>query len=228
MNPQYSIRAFAKLIGVDQSTLCKFFKRERNFTWPTINRCLERLSAPEEVIQQFREDRFVLASDYTDIEEDQLNLLADWKCWATIEYLKIDPLATSKSIAAYFNISEEDVKDGIARMMRLGFLSEKDGVYKILRPNNSWYNNEKTSIARRELQKDLLTLSMKALNDVDVEQRYHGSLTVAIDKNKLPEIKEKFNTFQSDIGKYLQKSHDLTDVYQLTLSFFPLSFKAEE
>lgn len=221
-NPSYSLRAFARHVGIDQSTLSKFFKGEKSFSWPTVRRCLERLSASPDIIALFEEERRVLSSDYCQIEEDHVNMIADWRCYALLEYLKVNPSANLVEIIERFFVTEEEMLKIIDRLERLGFIENNNDRFKLLRPNNSFINNDKTTEARKNLQRSFLTLSQNALEKVAMDQRYHGSLTVAIDKKKLPEIKEKLNNFQEELGNYVQKSSELNDVYQMTLSFFPL------
>lgn len=227
-NASYSWRAFARHLGVDQSTLSKCLKGDREFSWPTIEQCLQKLSASEEVINRFKEEREILFSDYSELEEDMFAALADWKYWAILEYLKMDKAPSDNKLAERFHLELEEVEKIISKLIKLGFIRKDPQEYKLLKPNNTWVDNVKTSCARKELQKKLSKLSLAAIDEVEVDSRYHGSLTVAIDKDKLPLVKEKISAFQADIGQFLQKKSNLNEVYQLTISFFPLTKNQEQ
>jgi uncharacterized protein (TIGR02147 family) len=227
-NASYSWRAFVRHLGVDQSTLSKCLKGDREFSWPTIEQCLQKLSAPNEVINRFKEEREILFSDYTELEEDHFAALADWKYWAILEYLKMDKSPSDCKLAERFHIEVEEVEKILLKLSKLGFIRKDDEEYKLLKPNNTWVDNAKTSCARKELQRKLAKLSQAAIDEVEVDSRYHGSLTVAIDKDKLPLIKEKISAFQAEIGQFLQKKSNLNEVYQLTISFFPLTKNQEQ
>ncbi|WPU67083.1 TIGR02147 family protein [Peredibacter starrii] len=226
-NPSYSLRAFAKLLGVDQSTLSKFFNGARDLSWTIRTQCLERLGASETVIAQFEEERRTLLSEYTELEESLMTVIGDWRFWGVLEYLKIDNKCSVEFLANRFHIPVEDMQGILEQLLKLGFISQDQNVYKLLKPNNSWVDGSKTSEARKMLQKRLSQLSYDAIDKVGIESRYHGSLTVAVDKNRLPEIKDKIMAFQAELGQYIQKKSSLNEVYQLTVSFFPLTKGSE-
>lgn len=222
-NPSYSLRAFAKLLEIDQSSLSKFFKGERSFSPATIKSCITKLALDESIRTIIEEDMKNRESDYLVPEEDVMKILSHWKYWAILEFLKIDNTASSSRIANRLHLTENDVDASLKELVHLKFIKHENGRYKLLKPNNNWISNKKTSAARKEFQKQLLKLSIEALEVMPIELREHGSLTVAIDKNKLPEIKEKIRNFQRDLGLLIQKKGDLNEVYQLTISFFPIS-----
>lgn len=222
-NPSYSLRAFAKLLGVDQSTLSKFFNGARDLSWTIRNQCLERLGASETVIAQFEEERRTLLSEYTEIEESLMAVMGDWRYWGVLEYLKIDNSATMHVLADRFHLKAEEMEEILGQLLKLEFIQHDGNAYRLLKPNNTWVDGSKTSEARKMLQKKLSQLSFAAIDEFGIESRYHGSLTVAVDKNKLPEIKDKIMAFQAELGQYIQKKSSLNEVYQLTVSFFPLT-----
>lgn len=222
-NPSYSLRAFAKMLGVDQSSLSKFFKGERAFSHETIKHALGKLALDDFTKLQIEEDIKNRESEYLVPEEEVIKLLSHWKYWAILEFLKIDNTGNSQFMADRLGLSEKEVEASLEDLINQDFISYHDGIYKLLKPNNNWISNQRTSDARKDFQKMLLQLSLDALKEVPIEYREHGSLTVAIDKKRLPEIKDKIRSFQKDLGKMVQRKGDLNEVYQLTISFFPIT-----
>lgn len=219
-NPAYSIRAFARYLNLDQSTLSKVFKGERHFNSETMAKCLERLKTPESILSEIKKTYETLQGDFEPLEEVMLDMMASWKYWAILEFLKIHSSPDESRIAEHFHIDVSETETILDHLKRLGFIDEK---LKLLKPNNKWTDNYRTSEARRELQKGLLKLSLNAIDKYSVQDRYHGSLTVAIPKKRLPLIKTRISEFQEELGQYAQKDCPLDEVYQLTISFFPLS-----
>lgn len=222
VNPSYSLRAFANFLGVDQSTLSKFLKGKRSLSWQAMLKCMEKLDTPKELVKCFEYQKDIINGEYNSLKSDQLEATGDWLCWAILEKFKTDTSIDINVLAQRFSVEPERADNCLRLLVRMGFLEENGDGYKLLQPNNCWVDCEKTSAARKELQRKLLGLSLDALERVDISERYHGSLTVAVDKSKLPEIQNKLAAFQKDLGQYIQRSGDLSEVYQLTLSFFPL------
>lgn len=222
-NPAYSKRAYAKLLGVDQSSLTKLFKGEREFSYETIVQCLNKLNIPEEIRSQLEEDFTNRRSEYIVPEEKVLKILSHWKYWVVLEYLKIDKSYDPKGIAAGLGLSEKEIISCLIDLEKLNYIKRNGDKLVLLKPNNSWISNDRTTEARKEFQRRLLKLSLQAIDNVPVELREHGSLTVAIDRKKLPKIKEKIREFQQELGKFAQKKGNLNEVYQLTISFFPMT-----
>lgn len=224
-NPAYSIRAFARFLDIDQSTLSKFFKADRQFNVVTMNHCLNRLKAPEAVQTQLNTVHDTLRGDYQRLEEVMLEMMSSWKYWAVLEYLKINDSHDVGRMAEYFHFNIRETEELLEKLVFLGFIRQIENKYQLLKPNNKWSDKSRTSEARKQLQKNLTSLSLDAIDKFTVEDRYHGSLTVAIPRKKLPEIKERISLFQEELGHFIQKDGGLEDVYQLTVSFFPLSEK---
>lgn len=222
-NPSYSKRAFANHLGIDQSSLSKFFRGERAFSPETIEKCLKQLKLNDSVKTLIEEDFLARGGEFHVPEESILKILGHWKYWAILEYLKIDNSNSPKEIGRRLKLSIEDVQSSLTELEALNFVKIFNEKIKILKPNNNWIATEKTSKARKSLQMSLLHLSLAALKSIPIEQREHGSLTVAIDAGKLPQIKNKIRKFQQELGNFCQKDGNLEEVYQLTISFFPIS-----
>lgn len=222
-NSSYSLRAFSRLLEVDQSLLTKVLKQKKTFSPKVMFKCLENLKSPPEIKAKFRREVEKVQGTYTEVNEATLSVLSDWKYWAIIEFLKISPAADKKLIAKKFNISLKAIPTYLKNLETLGFILKTDEEYILLRPNNDWVATERTSAARKKMQSDLLQLSLKALQKISPESRLHTSFTVAIDKKKLPALKKKLSQIQFEFGDHAQKGTNLNEVYQLTMSFFPLT-----
>ncbi|MNL64923.1 hypothetical protein D3C87_1891940 [compost metagenome] len=95
----------------------------------------------------------------------------------------------------------------------------------MLTPNTTWTNTSATSDARKKYQRTLIEKSLEAIDDVPFDLRENGSLTVAVNKKRLPEFKERLKEIRKELSDFLQADgeQDLDEVYQLTIALFPLS-----
>jgi transcriptional regulator with XRE-family HTH domain len=227
-NPSYSLRAFAKKLGVDQSFLSKVLKGKKFFSEEAILKIAPQLELTPIEYAQLWAAKGQNTHELNLLEEERFQLLTDWKNFAILELIKtrsfiVSEIATDEFIAARLNVHVEEVRCTLKRLQNLGFIEIKDGKISLLLANNTWTNNHFSSQARRQLQNCLIDKSKVALNEIDYLDRDHGSLTVAIDHKRLPEFKEKLAQIRKELDQYFQASGSYDEVYQLTISFFPLT-----
>lgn len=224
-NKSYSIRSFSKFLGVDQSLLSKVLKGQHELSQESIIKCLTALKVPEsEMAQYLRRENTAFMTTYSAIDEDVFSMISDWYHFAILELFKTkDFIFDIKLIAEKLDISPEEAQAAINRLIKFEFITLKKGKWVLGKPNTFWSSYKTTNVAKKNLQKTLLEKSLTALETVDFDKRDHGSFTVAVDDRRLPEFKEKLQEFRRQLGDYFGKSDERNSVYQLTVSFFPLT-----
>lgn len=238
-NSAYSLTAFAKHLGVDQSMFSKILSGKKKISEQLASQLLLKAGvAPEKInLAISPEPQFLgvfaktgAAANFQWIEEDEFNFLSDWMPFAVLELAKTKGFKSdAKWIARRLGAHAEEVTAAIERLKRFGYISQNEkGKLKLEKPNNEWTNSKQTSQARKQLQKKFAELSAKAIDDVPFELREHGSLTIAINKKRLPELKERLRQFRMELGKLMQEDTTLDEVYQITLTAFPLTKLGEK
>lgn len=222
-NFRYSIRAYAEHLDVDQSLLSKVMRGEKSLSPERQVRCLQNLKVPTDIIQVVKGP--VPKLSYKKLDEEMMEVMSDWRHDAILEFMtlkdvKLDP----SSIGERLNISAAAVEEYIERLENLNFLvKNSDGSYEVSEPFTTHYDPKKTSKAKRKMQKSLLEESIRSIDAVPFDLRDHSSVTVAINKARMPEIKEILQDARRKITTMIQKDGDFDEVYQLNLSFFPLT-----
>jgi DNA-binding transcriptional regulator YhcF (GntR family) len=224
-NPTFSLRAYARYLAVDQSYLSKVLKGDRQFSSGERLRISERLQvSPAEA------ERLLDVQPTSNLSEDQFRLISDWIHFAILELIKTKNFVpTTESMAKRLGVHTEEIKDALDRLQFLGFVSIQKEKITLLRPANTWFNSSKTNEARRLLQRKYAEMSLQALDMVDFSERDHGSLCLAIDKAKIPMLKEYLNEVRQHLAIKFQDENpeNLDEVYQITMSFFPLTKKSK-
>lgn len=224
LNPQFSLRAFAKFLNVDQSLLSKVLRGHRPPSKALIEKICYRIGLSPSEILAFTSGGEDSKSGYDVLSEDSFAILSDWYHFALLELLKTKGCKSDSAwLAERLGISAIEVNTALERLERMGFLEKRRNRWSHLIPNNTWTNTEATSAARRNLQRNLLEMSLKAIDQVEFSKRENGSLTIACDEKLLPEIKERLTAFRRDLDKFIESQGNFTQVYQLVISFFPLS-----
>jgi plasmid maintenance system antidote protein VapI len=221
-NPAYSMRAFAKFLDIDQSFLSKMMRGQRSISQSTSLSLYGKLGLKP---SQFIIDESSSKKDpFLPLIDDEFLTISDWYHFAILELAKTNNFNPKASaMARRLGIHVEEVRAAIERLRRLGLVRIEDGKFSLNSASNSWTNTQTTSDAKRLLQKQLLEKGIQAIETVPFADRENGSLTVAIDKKRLPEFKEKLAKIRKELSEYFQDSDDLNEVYQLTLSFYPLT-----
>lgn len=220
-NANYSLRAYAKSLKVDQSLLSKVITGKRIPTAVFISKVAAELG--------FRKTTTVAKDDYSQLTEDYLDIVGDWLHFAILEFLKTkDASSKPEAIAKQFGVHPLQVELALKRLVKLGFLKYENRRYALMKPDNSWYSSVNTSSARKRLQKQLHEKALQSLDGDDFSQRDHSSLTVAIHPDHLQDIRLKITSLRRELDRYIEEKLDSnsiqpTEVYQLTFALFPLT-----
>lgn len=221
VNNRYSLRSYARFLEVDAPTLSKILNAKKNVGERLISRVCKKLGCDPEKINNGSDDglSFELLSD------DQSQYLSKWYYYAILEIIELDDFEYEKKwIAKKLEISEKQVKLALERMIRLGVLKEVDG--KLIDNTSGKTTNissELSSTARREHQKEILELAIDALENTPPEIRDQSSMTVSINTDDIPEVKELIKKFRRDISKFLNTANNKNQVYNLGVSFYPVT-----
>lgn len=232
-NPAYSLRAFAKHLGVNHATLSSLMSGKRRLTEANVQRLAKALNlSPKELsnyisVNETGENN----AQYYLIQQDAFAAISEWYFDAILEMalipnFKMEPEIISQSIG----ITEMQAKIALETLQRLELLvRNKKGELKIQHQNSSnILDPDFTTAAQKKYQKSVLEKSMEALETVDRSQRDHTSTTMAIQLKDLPKAKELIKKFRYNLNAFLQRVGSSPDeVYQLQVSFFPLTKKTK-
>jgi transcriptional regulator with XRE-family HTH domain len=221
-NPRYSLRAFASQIGVDPSLLSKVVRGERNPSVELIKKVGPAIGLkPRELFKVLHgKSDFI----YNRFEEDTFALISDWFHFAILELMKTKNFSSDPGwISQRLSIHKAEAVSAIERLCRLKIIEFKNEQLVFLSSSNTWANNEMTTVARQNLQKQLALKAAVAIESIPFESRESGSLTIACSKKMLPEIKKKIQVFRREIDEFLETAESPDEVYQLLISFYPIT-----
>lgn len=225
-NPAYSLRAFAKYLEIDQSHLSKLLKGQRPITKEIAVNVGPKLGLRAAQVKELFKSGAATMPGFLTLSDDEFEVLSEWHHFAILELAKTKNFDRHPSkIAARLGIHVEEVRNALERLQRLNFIRINKKGFKLLSPNNTWSNPQKTSAARKKYQRHLIEKSLSAIDHIPYELRENASLTVAIDVNRIPDFKTKLKQMRQELASYFQDHNEknLNEVYQLTMAFFPLT-----
>jgi uncharacterized protein (TIGR02147 family) len=217
-NPAYSLRAYSKFLGIDQSNLSKVLTGKRKLSKALAERAGLLLGLKPSEIK-------TAPSSFTELPDDQFEMISGWQHFAIIELLKINKCKyNDESIAQKLGLHPQEVRTSMERLERLNILKVLPNKKVIINQMmTDWSNNVQTTTARKLLQKSLVQKSLNAIDEVDFDFRENGSLTMAINKKKIPLFKKRLNEFRKALAEEFKNDSGADEVYQLTTALFPLT-----
>lgn len=218
-NPRYSLRAFARNLEVDPSTLSQVLSGKRALSKVAMETWASKLSARAQDLQ--------FLSSYVPMQVDTFAAISDWYHYALLELTCVSGFEDDpKWIAKRLSITVEEAKAARDRLLRLGLLLPEAGsVVKSARHmTNAGLVN--TSAAHRELQRQVVGKALHAIDDCAREEKDITSMTMAIDITQIDKARELIRKFRHDMCELLEEG-DPSRVYNLAIQLYPVSQNSE-
>ncbi len=231
-NPQYSIRAFSKHLGISKTALSDILADKRKLSSKAALKISERLGLSPDETKEMMADVTGLKHKHFDqssktLSDDSFRLISDWYHYGILNLAKIsknksDPYWIAKRLA----ISPLEARSAVLRLQRLGFLEVKNG--RLIRTVTSLDTlTDVPSSALRNYHKQNLKLAETSIERDFVEKREFSSMVVATNPNRLKNAKKLMREFRSRLATYLE-CQDATEVYTLSLQLFPISVRSDK
>ncbi len=235
-NPSYSLRAFARTLGLESSYLSKLVRGNRTITKKVVDRIGFKLGLDPDEIDRFKSKIGTDSStertetNFRQLAYDSFKLISDWYHYAILELITVEGFrADHKWIAKSLNINVTEVQSALERLVRLGLLEQdKNGKWETHSANNTTINLDYSEAALKSLQQQILEKAIVSLQEIPLDQRDQSAMTMAIDSKLLPEAKKKIRTFRRDLCAFLQDGRKRDQVFHLSVSLYPVSKKSIE
>lgn len=235
-NPLYSLRKFAIDLNFSAGALSHIIWGRRVPSEKTAYKLAESLHLPEakkiKFVQSALESQKKVGHDVATVSQSQptieenpeiFDVISEWYHYAILEYTYVlNADFSPKHIAALFGISEAQSQIAIDRLIQVGLLKKKGQAYKKTKDRFSLANKTQTSANLRKRQVQILEKTIDAVQTLPIEQRVASAMTMAIDKNKVELARKLIDRSLNRICDLLA-SESPTDVYELQMTFIPLS-----
>jgi uncharacterized protein (TIGR02147 family) len=247
-NPAFSLRAFARDLGVSHTYLSLVMNGKKQLSMKKIVEFIQILGLEQAEANLFlkagsRESRgraFAKAKSskrgldadstpYFELETDRFRYLSDWYHLAILDLTLIRGFKNnSKWIARRLGLSVTQVDDAIERLKRLDLLETRDG--KLTKKDSRLIVHSKLpDAAIRAFHRQMMSKAidiLEAHKPEDLDARDISAVTIPINPAKLAEAKRRIKTFRRSLWNYLSDEH-ASELYQFNLQLFPLSREAD-
>jgi transcriptional regulator with XRE-family HTH domain len=229
-NPRYSLRAFAKRLGTDHSTLSQILRGQRAMAVRTIERCCTGLGLSAEQCRAFivaeRGRRRESPDGHRQVRRlgrDVSVLLSDWRHFAILELTRLESFRNdSRWIARVLGSTVDEVNVAVQRLLRFGLLLMTDaGHWTTSAPSTPITFGDFVDAISSQLPARLLRADTG--NAWDLRPRDRSVTTLAVDSRRVDAAIEIMERCRAEVTKLLATGTDKDDVYRLEISLTPVT-----
>jgi Helix-turn-helix. len=217
-NERYSMRAFAKTLGLDSSTLSQIIAGKRQVSEKKIALLYEKLGLK---ISNSNQDQ--AENTYATLDLDRFAVISDWYHFAILDLTLLKNFKSDiKWIARKLGIQSYEAMGAVERLKRLGMLREEKGRWIKGEGFYTNYSEGVTSAALKEYQRQVIKKALHAVDECPADRKDITSMTIAADSRKLKQAKEKIKNFRRELCAFLEDGES-DAVFHLALQLYPVT-----
>lgn len=218
-NPRYSLRAFAKALGISPANLSLVMNAKRPPSEKTIERILERLDLT------VRERNRLKSKDNCSLPADAIDAsiaeqICTWQCYALLSLVETKDFKPDLTwIAKRLAISIHEVRVAVEALQKAGQLDVSQKKWKAAKDIR--VNNKTSTATIRNFHRQLLARAQNSMELDPVELRDISSITFAMSPENMAEAKEEIRRFRLRMSELFEERQKSTEVYNLTVQLTP-------
>ena len=220
-NSSYSLRAFARSLGLDSTFLSRIMSGKRPVTEKTAFRIADQINISVKDIMRAKKERPLLSNH-------QFSLISRWYFFVLLELGKLGQFKNDREwMAKKMGITRTEVDASIDLLVGEGLLTAGPHHWEPHLLESRWDGINDPSKTKKAYQVEILKKGIEAINEIPTSQREAYSLSFAANSELLPLVKEKLRKLCDEISDIAELQDNKTDVYQLNYTFFPLTKPSE-
>ena len=229
-NPSYSLRAMARSIGLNHSTLSQIIRGKRPLTVKAIAKICQGLGLSPQETEKFSlalssvEQQGPAQSSGSQLGLDAFHVLGQWYHLAMLELVRLPSFQPdARWIARRLSVSINEINAAIERLVRLEMIEVlEDGTWKVISDTLLAQGQEYQEVSKKKRLKQLFELALKFLENNESTASVMESMPLAFSQDKFEEVKALVHDFQEKI-KNLSTQSTPDSLYILTMGLFPLT-----
>lgn len=229
-NPQYSLRAYAKKVGVSPGTLSLVMLGKRKASEKLTHKLAESLLFdPQECSEVFQkpklnEEEKIQLNEYIQLTLDQYSLMSEWHYMAMLSLLNISNFQfDAANISKKLQIDYQTAESSIEVLCRLGLIKMDKGEKFVRKKPKFRTPDDISNTAIKKSHCESLEIAKEKLQTIDVNDRDFTSVTLAFDPKKMKQAKSLIRKFEDEFAALMSKDANYEDVYRMSIQLIPLS-----
>ncbi|RYZ73211.1 MAG: TIGR02147 family protein, partial [Proteobacteria bacterium] len=233
-NPAYSLRAFARFLGIQAPTLASVINGKRVLPQHYCDLFAKKLLlSPKEKtqflksVQNQRPQKGAAETEYESIhllnENAAFKVIAEWEHYAILSLIDTrDFESSTEHIASRLGVTNQRASICLQNLEAAGLIKVSANG-EICKMHADVKTTEDTaSVALQISHKESLELGLKKLESISVADRDYSSSTFAMPLSRMPDAKKLIRKFRREFTK-LFDDHNGEDVFQINIQLYPLT-----
>ncbi len=235
-NSNYSLRAYARDLGIHASTLSKIFKGTRNIPLGLLGSLPQKLNLGEKEKETFfvsamqsrgltldkkwvkpMSDRKLLKNDI------HFKVLSEWEYYAVLNLMKLDEFRPEVDwISARLGVGKKRTEIILENLLKLELIKKtSQGELQRNYPQLT-SSDESNSLALKIGHQNDIQLAISKMWSVPIEDRDFYSMTIPTNVKNLKKAKLITRNYVKQLESLLEAGKK-TEVYQLSVQLFPIT-----
>ena len=232
----YSMRAFARDLDINQATLSRVISGNRSlplhYTKSVANKIVmspqERTLFFESIYKRHTSlDSIKIPAEYEDerfmVDDSYISIVSEWEYYGVLTLFDIPEfLGTASDIKRFFDISDDRISYVTNKLLEGGFLKKTENGFERTYQGSPRTTEDIQSVALQKAHLETLEIAKEKLFNIDVDLRDYSHVTIAIGRDKIPEVKTIIREFRQKLMA-LAKTGQKDEIYRMAIQLFPLS-----
>ena len=230
-NPLFSLRAYAKQLGISAATLSRILTGKRSISKRSAEGILNRLQVDKPLFTA----RLITKApndvsnneSFTELDTDQIALLSEWYHFAILSLAETRGFKSDATwISTRLGVTKTQIEEALKRLERLGLL-ERTMKGKLRVSGQQFTTSDRVrNLGVRRTNRQFLELANGIIDRLDDEDLFASSdfsgITMAADPKRIVEANRRIRAFRRKLCAYLEGGEKI-EVYRLAIQLFPLT-----
>ncbi len=227
-NPAYSLRAFARSLDMDSSTVSALLSGKRPITLKLARKIIDGLGITNPIESQalliatLSEHKEEVSIGYTELTLEVAEAVSSWEHFAILALFETrDFKGQVGAIADRLAIPIGIVLECLNRLEKIGLIARSGTTWQLTGKNMAAPSDIPSETLRKGHHQNILK-ALSSLEADPIEIRDISGMTMAVSRRKVVEAKRMIQDFRRRLSAFLEEG-DRDSVYRLNIQLFPLS-----